>query len=84
MVIRMLILRLLLYLLFSGIVSLLFYMVIQIRNNRRKKLQDKIRLEREKQLQIELETKRAEDELRKEEKQRERGFQKIVSRHRSC
>jgi hypothetical protein len=43
-------------------------MVIQIRNNRRKKLQDKIRLEREKQLQIELETKRAEDELRKEEK----------------
>ncbi len=68
MVIRVLVLRLLLYLLFSGIVSLLFYTVIQIRNNRRKKLQDKIRLEREKQLQIELETKRAEDELRKEEK----------------
>lgn len=68
MIIRILILRLLLYLLFSGIVSLLFYMVIQIRNNRRKRLQNKIKLEKEKQLQIELETKRAEDELRKEEK----------------
>jgi hypothetical protein len=43
-------------------------MVIQIRNNRRKRLQNKIKLEKEKQLQIELETKRAEDELRKEEK----------------
>jgi uncharacterized protein YlxW (UPF0749 family) len=67
MALRILILEVLLYLLISGVFSLLVYTVIQFRAKRHKRLLDKIRSERESALRLAQETKEAEKVLRREE-----------------